>query len=314
MRKHLILAAKVVWMVAIAAVLVWYLTTHWDEFVDYAEEVGPGSIVISVVLILAAKLLLAQVSLEALRMFAVRLSFAKAFAIYSLAQMGKYLPGSIWHFVGRILLYRLEGLPGKQGTKLLVIENIWLLGSAAAFGAAACSGRLLSLLRLDAVAAYVHPAIISVLIVVIWFAVMWWATVFLARRFRLPDARLVLVFALEAGTWVLLGLSFWILLPPDLRTASSAPLAVGAFALGWAGGYVAPFAPSGVGVREAIIVLLIGTMTTTPVAVAAVSLGRIVYSGVELALGGIAALRYQSTTREIRKMAAKETPAEADGA
>ena len=61
MRKHLILAAKVVWMVAIAAVLVWYLTTHWDEFVDYAEEVGPGSIVISVVLILAAKLLLAQV-------------------------------------------------------------------------------------------------------------------------------------------------------------------------------------------------------------------------------------------------------------
>lgn len=291
MKRRVLLAVKVAWAAAMLGVLAWFLVTHWDEFAQYAGRIGPGAVALSVLLLLAAKLLLARIGADAAAMFGFRLPYWKMFHIYSLSQLGKYLPGSVWQYVGRVMLYRAEGMPARDGAKALLVESYWLFGAAGAVGAAACAPRLLALAGL-ADARWMPPyAALAVAALALLFLGLWAGTSLLAARFRAGPGRTpaVRVFLLEIATWGLLGLAFFMLFPPELRQPGHLALAVGAFALGWAGGYIAIFAPAGVGVREAIVVVLLSDIMTVPMAVAVVSLSRILYSGTDLALGVVAA-------------------------
>ena len=55
--------------------------------------------------------------------------------------------------------------------------------------------------------------------------------------------------------WLAFGLSFWLVFPPD---AGYLAQVVGAFSLSWLAGYVAFFAPGGIGVREVLLAVLLG--------------------------------------------------------
>lgn len=285
--KNLARVLKYAWMALLCAAALWYLATHWADFAGYAREVGVDAIALSFATLLLGKVLLAQMSREALKPFRLELTFARAFWIYSLSQLGKYLPGSIWHFVGRVVLYRNEGLPAKEGTKLLVLENFWLLGTAAALGVAACADRLVVLAGI-ALPVGVSWSLSLPVVLGLWLVVFFAGTQQIVRRFGAADVATARAFVLEVATWIVLGLSFWALLPPGARTADTVVLATGAFALGWAGGYLAPFAPAGVGVREAIIVALMADVADVPVAIAVVSFSRLVWTVTELALGALA--------------------------
>ena len=46
------------------------------------------------------------------------------FAISALSQLAEYLPGSIWHFVGRAGFYHAGRLPLRAVTRAMVIENL----------------------------------------------------------------------------------------------------------------------------------------------------------------------------------------------
>lgn len=290
--KRVWLALKIAWVAAMVAALVWYVNANWDDFAAYSASIGLTSILVSGFLLLLGKLALAQIAIEALKVFGLRLSFAKSFAIYSMAQLGKYLPGSIWHLVGRVLLYKGEGLPAREGGKLLIIENYWLLGSAVAVGIAGCGDEILRLLGLPPVARLVHPLALPLFVLVGWLIALTIGSRLFAARFARSTPATTTVYVLELLAWTVMGLAFWVLLPPDAKVMSTMPVAIGAFALGWVAGYLAPFAPAGVGVREAVIVALLGSWLAIPVAIAAVAFSRLVWTVLELALGAIAAGAY----------------------
>ncbi len=288
MRRSLLLAVKVAWMAAMLGVLAWFMVTHWDEFKEYAGRVGAAAVASSVLLLLVAKLLLARIATDALAIFAIRLPQHKVFHIYSLSQLGKYLPGSVWQYVGRVMLYRAEGVPARNGTKALLVESYWLFGAASAVGVAASAPHLLALVGFADARLAPHAAL-AIAALALFLLGLREGTRLLAARFqaggRAPIAR---VFLLEITTWVVFGISFWMLFPVELRLLENLPLAIGAFALGWAGGYLAIFAPAGVGVREAIMVVLLADIMTVPMALAAAALSRLLYSATDLALGAVA--------------------------
>jgi hypothetical protein len=60
--------------------------------------------------------------------------YIETMGIYGLSSLGKYVPGGIWHFVGRFGIYKVNGLSGKASTRAMILENVWLLGSAFATG------------------------------------------------------------------------------------------------------------------------------------------------------------------------------------
>lgn len=306
MKRRLLLAVKVAWAVAMLGVLAWYMVTHWDEFAEYAGRIGPAAIALSTLLLIVAKLLLAWIGADAAAMFGARLSYWKMFYIYSLSQLGKYLPGSVWQYVGRVMLYRAEGMPARNGAKALLVESYWLLGAACAVGVAACAPRLLALAGLEQVRWVPPLAVLSLAAFVLLFFGLWGGTSLLGARLGAERrASTVGVFLLEIATWGLLGFSFWVLFPPELRQPEHMALAIGAFALGWAGGYLAIFAPAGVGVREVIVVVLLSDVMPTPMAVAVVSLSRILYSITDLALGAVAAGWYDRPVSAIIQRADK---------
>ena len=63
-----------------------------------------------------------------------------------------------------------------------------------------------------------------------------------------------------------------------------------------------PFAPAGLGVREVIIVALIADQVSTPIAVAAVTFNRLLYTGTDLTLGGISSLWYDPLPPRLDKL------------
>ena len=87
--------------------------------------------------------------------------------------------------------------------------------------------------------------------------------------------------------WMLLGASLFMVFPVD--TQIFFPM-VGAFSLSWIGGYVAVFAPGGIGVRELLLTIILGTLFSTQEITAYATIHRLVWVLVEIILGGTTAL------------------------
>ena len=218
--------------------------------------------------------------------------------IFFKSQLGKYLPGSVWQYAGRVGLARSRGVPVQAALISVAAE----IGYSAVAAAAAAS--------------LILPPIAAVGVFVGLAALLAWAVarqqrlsallaqVPSARRETRVDRRSVLA-ALHAApaavvlylvVWALYGLAFW-MTGRALFAVPAADLAryIGVFALGWLAGLVAFFAPGGIGVREAVIVALLGSRLGQANAIVLAATSRIVLSAIDLVAGaasfGLPALR-----------------------
>ena len=93
---------------------------------------------------------------------------------------------------------------------------------------------------------------------------------------------------LYAVVWLAYGIAFWLTARAlfDVST-SDLPLYVGVFALAWAVGFVAVFAPGGVGVREAMIVALLAGHLGEARAIVVAGASRVVLTAIDLILGAV---------------------------
>lgn len=184
--------------------------------------------------------------------------------IFLEAQLGKYIPGSVWHYAGRAALVGVEGLPLRVTTFSVSIE----------LGASILAALVVGALTVSVWAALAAAAVIFLVMVVLW---------------QLPLPRLIrrhsaagsssfvgtvgIAAALYVPVTIGLGAAFWLMAGALVPTkASLLAFYAGAFAIAWVIGLVAVFAPVGLGVREAILVALlrqkVGTADAVMVAVA----------------------------------------------
>ena len=182
----------------------------------------------------------------------------------------------------------------------MLLENFWLIGSAGAFGLAACIKEAFFAFGYKVHFTSILWNTTSGLLVTFWLLIIVLVSRLVTGDFadRWTSIR---IFILGMLVWSLIGLSFWLILPPDERILVSITSAIGAFALGWLGGYLVPFAPAGLGVREVIIVALIADQVSIPIAVAAVTFNRLLYTGTDLTLGGMSSLWYDPLPQRLDK-------------
>lgn len=196
------------------------------------------------------------------------------------SQLGKYLPGSVWQYAGRVGLARSRNVPAQRALASVAAEVACSAVAAAivsslVLGPAVTLGVLLGAVALVALAVVFRPV-----------APAWLAQARnLLAGLRLAPPAVVLYL----GVWVLYGVAFWTtgraLFPIP---ASDLVHYVGVFALAWLAGLVAVFAPGGIGVREAVIVALLrGRLGETEALVLAAT-SRIVLTAIDLAAGGAA--------------------------
>lgn len=183
---------------------------------------------------------------------------------YGISQLAKYVPGNIFHLVGRQALGMAAGVPGWSLAK----SSIWELGLIA------LAGLLFGLLALPLMIASL-PLQLGVSAFVLALVV-----VAVVLRTYLGPAT-VCAFGWYVGFLAMSGALFASLVvgvtSPSAVTSNGAWIAVcGAYVLAWLAGLLTPGAPSGVGVRELALVLLLKGLVGENELLIAVVLGRVV--------------------------------------
>jgi uncharacterized membrane protein YbhN (UPF0104 family) len=236
-----------------------------------------------------------------LRSLGGQLAYRQAVPAWFLSNIVRYIPGNVWQFLGMAELAAEHGVP-----RLVTLTSIVLhqaistaagLALAAAYFAAAGQGergsipyvwfdRLRVLLWLMPLGLLLlHPAILE--------RVLNWGMV----RLRRPTVQVTLTWGqvwllcLRYGVvWLLMGLSFAALVRSlALVRAVEAPYLVACWAGAYVIGYLSLLTPSGLGVREGVMVLLLAAIMPEGVAAVVAIVARLWMVAGEL-LGAGAAL------------------------
>jgi glycosyltransferase 2 family protein len=215
-----------------------------------------------------------------------------AVRIYFVAQLGKYIPGSVWAFVAQMELAKKHHVPRERGGSAAVLAMVTTVATGCAVAAVtlpltsdAATRRYWWLLALAPILlAMLHPRAVE-------FGLN--RVLRLVRRPRLSRApslaTMIRAVAWTALGWLLLGAQAWLL----VRAAGGHGyfLATGAYALAFTAGFLVVIAPGGAGVREAALTVALHPVLPAlgaPLVVALVS--RVVMTVADLAWAGAGVL------------------------
>jgi glycosyltransferase 2 family protein len=201
-----------------------------------------------------------------------RLPVTTAAHVFSVSQLGKYLPGSVWPIVAQMELGRGFHVPR---LRMLTAFFLTLLSSvvvAVAMGgllALSTPGWGRALAVLPVVLGLMHPRVLDPLARLL-------ARVLRRTAVTEPPslAGVIRTAAWIVAQWVLLGAATTVLAHALGAPVSPARL-TGAVALSWAAGLVVVVVPAGVGVREGALTLILAPTIGTPTALALALLGRL---------------------------------------
>ncbi|MCU0648500.1 MAG: flippase-like domain-containing protein [Gemmatimonadaceae bacterium] len=240
-----------------------------------------------------------------------RLRYPVAVRIWSIANLGRYLPGKVWSIVALGVLARQAGVSPTTATTAAIAGTLINLGLGFAivggFGAAALDamrltgGRWLAwaVAGLTVVGLGVAPAVLPR--VIRWFAARRGETALAAAP--PPASTLWTVAAINAASWCAYGLAFrWLCLGIGVP-GGDAGVMIAIFTASYLAGYLALPLPGGLVVRETALVAALtglGVMGSADATLAAVS-SRLWLTVLEV-LPGCVALAIGS--REMRDRAA----------
>jgi uncharacterized membrane protein YbhN (UPF0104 family) len=274
---------KGIWVVGVGGVAAVYVAQHFPELSESFRAVPPFQIALSFGFLMAGKLLLVVLSQRSIPLTDWSPGFIEMFRISSVTQLAKYLPGGVWHLVGRMGVYKAKRLSVKQGGKAVFVENLWL--------ATAALGTGLVLFLPDHFQNRLPRAAVVSLVLVI--AIGWVLANWIIDRYRKElhakgSTNALTLTAIQFGAWVLLGLSFWVLFPQPGETIA-APAAIGAFGLAWVVGFAAIFAPGGLAVRELMLGSLLSGILSMNLVVLLAVVHRALWVLIEVIFGTISA-------------------------
>ncbi len=187
-----------------------------------------------------------------------RVSAGTAFDVFFTANLGRYVPGKIWQIAGLAYLARREGIPaGVAAGSAVVGQGIGLAGAtlvgAGALFAANDRMQTVGMAAVVVVGAVVLAASIPAL-------VRWGVRLLMRIAQRdltdAPDIGTTFVLrwiVLYSCNWVVYAGAFWVLARSFGLEGSFAEVGP-AFAAAYVLGYVAVFAPAGIGIREGFLV------------------------------------------------------------
>lgn len=274
---------KWAWILGVAALAGWLLYRARTDVAEMLQRTSPALLLASAAAMVAAKALLAENARTAALRSGIALRFTTAARLYNLSQLGKYIPGSVWQFVGRAAAYRHRGASYASIRDALLLESLWIVAGASVAGILLTGPALVDLILhgLEGVSTGWWLALpMAGLLAALAVALRWKETAIRYLRLALPDVR---VLAVQTGIWCLLGLAFWLL---ARACGLDLPLvfAAGLFALAYALGFLVLFAPAGLGVRDAV--LTFGLLPYVPAgeAVAITVLARVLYLLVDVGL------------------------------
>jgi hypothetical protein len=279
--------AKWVWMAAVLAFIVFYAISKKALIAQIFSMLPIGTLLGAAVLILVAKLCLVANMRSAASHFKIVLGWRDCYCIYNLTQLAKYIPGSIWHFVGRISILRGRGVAAEAIRDSLLAEHLWVIVSAVLFACVLAFTGIRDFFEAGLVDFNFGALLPWLLAAVILFASAAVIALLASRRLlrwvlRLspPLSAIPALFL----AWTLLGASLWVTLGPFAASKPSIPYIIGVYCFAFVLGFFVPFAPAGLGIREAILTFALIPFMAADVAILLAAVHRMIYFTVEVVL------------------------------
>jgi hypothetical protein len=242
---------------------------HFSEIPPLIWDVKTyGTVTISVVLVVFIILIGGTIWRFLLMDRNVSAGWAETLTIFSVSQFGKYLPGNVGQHIGRVVLAKEAGFPISTTIGTMVMEMFWGIGVGAGLG-------VLSFFLFDNTGSielqwWDGPLTLTLLVFIVIIAprigIEFLNRYFpgLAKRVSGEDS---IPLPKIHTTLVATFLFFLCFLMMGIVTRLQVLCLFGAtegsvleftclFAIAWLGGYLVPGAPGGLGVREALMVLL----------------------------------------------------------
>ena len=281
---------------ALTALVTWFLlralrvsagdlaSLEWSR---WTPRVWP--LVASIVVLLATFLYLVALWARLVRRLdGGTLGFGSAVRVFFLSLLARYVPGKVWQIAGLAYLAGREGIPPGPAAFSAVVAQAFSLGAAAVAG-----GLYLALgpLPSQGGALLALAVALGVLFLLAWPRLY---RVVLARLGRAPDPTALQVgpgglsfscrwLALNLVAWAGYGLAFCLLWAAFRPLApSEVGLAATAFPAAYLLGYVAFFAPAGLGVREGALAALTAPVLGAADATALAVIARVWMTSTEL--------------------------------
>lgn len=280
---------------AIIGALVWTVVDAWDVVTSFDWQPSAGWLVLAVVLALAS-FALSALAYEAILggLHRPPPPVLATVSAWARSLLGRYVPGNVLMIVGRAVMAEAHGVPKRVtvaattyeqvialiAASLLAVVALLDIGSGSAVGPAAWL-----VLGVPLAAVLLHPRVFG--------PISSWAF----RRVRrepiavlLPFGRVVLMIGWYLVTSALLGLAVWSFMRgiggPDIGD----PIGVASgFLLAFVVSMLVFIVPSGLGVRDAILALVLARQVPGGVAVALSVSSRLFLILVELVFVAIAA-------------------------
>lgn len=253
--------------------IVWYFYRNWGEFSETIMNVDLGIFAFSMLFYFVYKITLASLFHYITKINGCAISCRKALPAYLYSILGKYIPGKVFMLAARLAYYKEENAPLSKVTVCFFIENLCtLLGAAMLFILSLFffpnelleNYRWLTLLLIAAFFVCIHPKIINAALKIIGK--------FFKKDLQIPMkyVQILKVVLMFIGNWLIVGFGFFMLVKSVYPSVGQDEMlfCAGIYGISAIMGILAVFAPSGIGVREGI--MLAGLMLIMPESSAAV--------------------------------------------
>lgn len=259
-----------IWFITVAIFLVAYIRRNSDAIAATLSDVTPTTLIITTVVTVLGKATLSAQCVSITAQLGHRFRATQMFWMYTASDMAKYVPGGIWNAVARVKIYVDAGMAKSTAGRAFVLEKYWQVLGALATGALALGPSLSWLVATDSRSIRI---VFAAFIATVWGALSWFGAIRITKS--RVNLQLVLRSMIEQVAMALfLGLGLWI--PCSAISANISLIdAIGAFSIGRGIGYVAVFAPAGIGVREVVTLWALGKGADVDLVLVALGVNRV---------------------------------------
>ena len=264
---------------AIVALAVRSLVRNWDDLraqpLDWSIE--PGWLLLSAVVVWLMYALLIAAWRTMLGAWGRGLDFWSAARIWTVSSLGKYVPGKVWAVAGMAVMAQRAGVGAGPATASAIILQVLAIGTGTAVAALTGWGSLRD----------VYPGVERGMTALLALSILgagvllWPPSMRKVLRLAMPEVDSpapplgAVAFGIAANTiaWAGYGVALWLLARGLLPGTGLGLLrAVAVFTASYLAGFLALFAPGGIGVREGVFILMlqgpIGIGAATALAIA----------------------------------------------
>lgn len=247
------------------------IASNWQEVSIYLKDFQIIPLVASFLILLLIYPESAFAWYVLIKRLGVRVSFRNALYIWVVSNTSRYIPGTIWQYVGRVELGQQIGIARKEGMLAVLYETLLIV----------VSGCLISLFIVDywnivGIKFYIiilgitipfiliHPVISDKVLMA--FARLTKKEKFVIIPLKIQDY--ILVLPLSFTNFLINGLALTFLAYTFTGNLEIEKLFLfsGIYALSWLAGYFSIFAPGGIGVTEVALALLLSFQFPFPLA------------------------------------------------